>query len=49
MLCAGLQEDLMNETIDDALADEEDEEQEDMIVGQVRPALLAGFILTLHR
>jgi charged multivesicular body protein 2A len=31
----GLQEDLMNETIDEALADEGDEEQEEMIVNQV--------------
>jgi charged multivesicular body protein 2A len=45
----GLQEDLMNETIDEALADEDDEEQEELIVGQVLDeigvdlnALLAG-------
>lgn len=45
----GLQEDLMNDTIDEALADEDDEEQEEMIVGQVLDeigvdlnALLAG-------
>jgi charged multivesicular body protein 2A len=45
----GIQEDLMNETIDEALADDDDEEQEDMIVGQVLDeigvdlnALLAG-------
>merc|ERR1719146_286370 len=31
----GLQEDLMNETIDEALADEGDEEAEEMIVNQV--------------
>jgi charged multivesicular body protein 2A len=31
----GLQEELMNETIDEALADEGDEEQEEVIVNQV--------------
>ena len=35
----GIQEDLMNETIDEALADDDDEEQEDMIVGQARAVL----------
>merc|ERR1712118_485056 len=44
----GLQEDLMNETIDEALADEGDEEQEEMIVNQVLDEIGVDLNAMLH-